>query len=184
MSEHLNLGKIITNEQERDAIHIAVAPMLAAEKLLPGEHVSVIGSEAWGSEGQPIGVVDPYLKGPVKKGQRFWLFLYPGSITSLRHEWIHPALNGPQEPTHISQDDHAAKSRAWISEHANYLGITDDVLMADAEHWLEYQEHRIQHDSERWRNNFNPEEFWHHYEIVTGKPVEKDKKSSFYCCTC
>ena len=32
--------------------------------------------------------------------------------------------------------------------------------------------------------NFDPTEFWHHYEVVTGTVVEADKKRSFYCCTC
>lgn len=65
MSENLKLGSIITDEQQRDAIHIAVAPMLAAESLRPGQHVSVIGTEAWGTAGEPVGVVDPYLKANV-----------------------------------------------------------------------------------------------------------------------
>lgn len=37
----LGLGQIITSQQERDAIHIAVAPVTAAEKLNPGDHVAL-----------------------------------------------------------------------------------------------------------------------------------------------
>jgi hypothetical protein len=53
-----------------------------------------------------------------------------------------------------------------------------------ASYWLRYEDHKVQQGSERWRDNFNPLEFWHHYEIVTGKPVAEDFKQSFYCCTC
>jgi hypothetical protein len=28
----------------------------------------------------------------VKEGEEFWMFLPPGSVTGLRHEWTHPAI--------------------------------------------------------------------------------------------
>lgn len=35
----------------------------------------------------PVGIVDPFLRESVQPSQRFWLFLYPNTVTSLRHEW-------------------------------------------------------------------------------------------------
>lgn len=173
----------------RDAIHIAVAPVVAVTFLAPGEHIGFVEApERVGRNyvGSPLGIVDPFLQKPVSPGERFWMFLYPNTITSLRHQWTHPAFGAQDAPqtTHISQIDHAAKSREWIAEHAKQLGLTPDVVMEDAEHWLMYQEHKVQQGSERWRDNFNPTEFWHHYEVVTGELVPADEKQSFYCCTC
>ncbi len=97
----LGIGKIITELRGRDAIHIAVAPMEAAELLRPNAHVIIRAGKAEWCEPEnmasAVGVVDPFLVDDVKAGERFWLFLYPGTVTSLRHVWTHPAFT--KQPT-------------------------------------------------------------------------------------
>lgn len=90
-----NLGELCTDEARRDAIHIAVAPVIAGQRLNPGNHVGLVDGVA--RVGLPpgissIGVVDPFLGNAVEVGQRFWLFLYPNTVTSLRHVWTHPSF--------------------------------------------------------------------------------------------
>lgn len=89
------LGKLIENgETRRDAIHVAIAPAEASEDLQPGQHVGLDGGpdHAWGKADKKIGIVDPYLTDTVKKGERFWLFLYPGTVIGMRHYWKHPSF--------------------------------------------------------------------------------------------
>lgn len=81
------LGMIIDETQKRDAIHLAVEPVIAKERLLPGQNVGVNGITE-----NPMGIVDPFLKNPVEIGQRFWLVVYPRQINSLRYVWTHPAF--------------------------------------------------------------------------------------------
>ena len=81
----------------RDAVHVAVIAATAARKLAPGQDVGFIDGERAGTVDQPIGIVDPFLKSTVKTGQRFWLYLYPRTITGLSHKWTHPAF--PDEAT-------------------------------------------------------------------------------------
>ena len=119
----IKLGELITSEQQRDAIHVAVCPAEAAEPLTPGTHVG-FWDDGSGKVGRrcknPIGIVDPFLNVRcVLPGQRFWMFLYPGTITSLRHDWTHPAFGGPQ-PTD------KAFSERWLREYAERQNSYDD----------------------------------------------------------
>jgi hypothetical protein len=97
------LGHLITDgDRRRDAIHIAVAPVTAAELLAPGQHVGFTPAGQTETVGtvesdRHIGIVDPFLTDVVEPGQRFWLFLYPNTVTSLRHVWRHPAF-APRVP--------------------------------------------------------------------------------------
>lgn len=70
----------------RDAIHLAVEPTIARERLKAGDHVDRNG----GFAGKRVGIVDPFLRCDVNPGERFWLILYPRTITSLRHVWTSP----------------------------------------------------------------------------------------------
>jgi hypothetical protein len=87
------LGESPKEDDRRDAIHIAIVPVVAACNLNRGDHVGLFsnGTASWDVK-EKIGIVDPFLKEYVKKGETFWLCLYPYSITSLRHVWTHPAF--------------------------------------------------------------------------------------------
>ncbi len=93
-----NIGELCGEDARRDAIHFAVAPVESAEReIWAGAHVR-LDREGKARECTiedrhlAIGIVDPFLTKPILKGQKFWLFLYPNTITGLRHIWTHPAF--------------------------------------------------------------------------------------------
>ena len=99
MQDVINLiGKTLpADENRRDAIHIPIAPVIAAEPLQPGQHVGFVhnGEGKLVAARDPadcIGIIDPFLKEPVLRGSRVFLFVYPNTITSLRHVWSHPSF--------------------------------------------------------------------------------------------
>jgi hypothetical protein len=175
----LKLGQLVIGEQHRDAIHIAVAPVVAGESLEPGAHVGLLPNGAAVCGYNAIGVVDPFLKQNVRKGQTFWLFLYPNTIKGLRHEWTHPAFE--QVPTSASQA--MSPSEEWLRAFALTCdGIGYDELMQAAERYLRTGAHFSQ--GGRFEGMYVPEEFWDHYEKATNTSVEGDQRGSFFTCSC
>lgn len=186
--QHL-LGKIIEGSPERDAIHVAVAPVTAAERLRPGQHVGLDGQgEAIGGElaRLPIGVVDPFLEDDVRPGEGFWLFLYPGSTAVLRHEWTHPAFplvdKNVAVPKAANVSPEKAEAIAWIEDFANSIDTSYRTVMEGAWNYVEGEEYMIQ--GGRWEGVYTPDEFWPRYEIVTGEKVPENKRGNFFSCSC
>lgn len=88
-------GKVIPDGENpgRDAVHVAVAPVTLEHDMSPGTHVALSdGGKVYEVVEGGIGIVDPFIRDNLKKGDRCYVFLYPGTITGLRHVWVHPAF--------------------------------------------------------------------------------------------
>ena len=187
MSSNPKVGQLITGDAHRDAIHMAIAPVVAAQSLVPGQHVGFIGLRVGEvGAGQQIGIVDPFLPNDdIRAGDRFWLYLYPGSIVSLRHEWEHPAFT--EEMALATTSAEAQQLATMVGAHpfgeaqksiegfAKDAGLTVEELMAGAADFLACDGEYIR-DS-RFEGVFG-DEFWNAYEKVASKKVPADCHSS------
>lgn len=166
----VKLGSIITSETERDAIHVAVAPVVAATNLKPGTHVGLNENGEVEVSEKPIGIVDPFLLRCVFKGERFWLMLYQNTVTGMKHHWSHPAFS---EKTENSKNIH----EKWIRGYADKLGVHYNELMQGAESHTSYGDYLSRPHLE---GEITSEEFWTHYEALTGK----SGSGNFFTCSC
>jgi hypothetical protein len=199
MNGDIGIGRLIDQERGRDAIHMAVAPVEAGEKLVPGARVGLVDGKAMEVD-EAIGIVDPFLTKAVRPGQRFYLFLFPGTITSLRHEWVHPAFEGTGEPKPAplpQAKSEKAVSEAWLREYAkkvnphyaeggyyyekgNGLDTSYEVLMADlAGNTLTYNGI----DMHGRGDLIDAEELRRHASVVLGRPINFDT-FEYFSCTC
>ena len=182
---------------ERDAIHIATAAVFATEDLNPGDHVGFVtkdNDKMGRSEIAPLGIVDPFLPKPVKKGERFWVFLYPGTIQSLRHNWSHPSFDVRQQLIRAIEETPAKKRmKAFareLSESRDYNydknGAGEDVSFEElidratafvngGEYWSE---------GGRFEGQGLYDEFWDDFEELTGLKVPEGDRYSFFSCSC
>lgn len=115
------IGTILNDSGQRDAIHVAVISVVSGQSLplSPGNHVGFFPDGFVGTQTDPwVGIVDPFLDCQVKKGERFWLCVYPRTITGLRHVWTHPTISG-EDPIAKSASPEQAKriaAEAWWRE--------------------------------------------------------------------
>lgn len=199
------LGTIIGEGEKRDAIHLAVEPAVAGQLLGPGQHVGRNRDGAWvmvmGNGIKPLGIVDPFLRRQVRKGERFWLVVYPRQITSLRHVWSHPDFPEADQITSIMtvKEDHP-ESRKWIQEFAgriqmgeqgdsedgNALMLTYEELMESAARWIQKNEMTCLRANIDYDDDMHASipEFWRHYAIVTGQDIPEERRDYFFRCVC
>lgn len=168
------LGKVLKEHQDRDAIHVAVISVVAGKLLCPGDHVNIIDIDTMTvgqSILQPIGIIDPFLKDTVKKGDICWLFLYPNTITSLKHKWTHPAFSEAPDTSKVI-------SEKWMKDYGFSLGLSKSELMNAADDYIKHGNY-LCHRGPRFESETIPDEFWNHYEVLTETLVEHSKRGSF-----
>jgi hypothetical protein len=181
----------IPDNSGRDAIHLAVEPAVAGIRLRPGERVKIDDGYAVPATHDATGIVDPFLSDLVQSGQRFWFVLLPRTITSLRHVWSHPEF--PEEASyHADADDHyvapdKAASEAWMRKWAmenvsyDYYGDRDKVSEAEAFAFaIQAGERNHIGPYESARDSIN-DEWWTHWEAITGKRGDRD---TYFSCSC
>jgi hypothetical protein len=208
MSEHVQLGKLIHEEAERDAIHVAITPVVAAEDMYPGCLLKfVYGSTElvrMADYDGAIGVADPFLKfrphpghytyDPegenetpcrIRKGDRFYMLLQPGTATGLRHHYFHPALDSVQQP--------ANEHEKWLREFADrwqfdydqliYAGTAKSKSDDDYDRYVVARGVSLHHRDELCPGEY--EAFWEHLEALTGQQFDEQHREGMgWSCSC
>lgn len=175
-----HIGQIHSVSLPRDAVHVAVVQVTAGEDLHRGDHITKDGVK-----GVPeIGIVDPFIDRPIKKGEAFYLFLYPGSAEDLTHQYVHPVLDA---------DHPKIKARKvvmdWIESWNHWGDVDSRSLYQDALH--QYKNEEKFSFGGRWRNehDYEDEEFalymapiYDALEVLTGRKATQTEREMYYSC--
>jgi hypothetical protein len=182
----IQLGKLISQvagEVQRDAIHVAIIPVIAGERLSPGAHVALAGD---GSNvvtllgGTRVGIIDPFLTRAVLQGELCWLMLYQNTVTGMRHHWSHPAFGDSDKVVATDEQGDVERSKKWLEGAAVRLGVSYDRLVNE---WGELACGDYINNGENIRDIWYEleTEFWKHRKIVTGKDVDENERGGFTC---
>lgn len=179
------IGTILTENYERDAIHIAMFPATADEMLWRGDYVALENKKdkvfkVLPTDSRCIGLVDPFVNSRINPGQKFWVFLLPNTVTSLRHDWTHPAFT---TEARTNTNPTCEESESWLRSFLDSSDCPgyDEVMRAindqdgswnpDYLHFQNYDAH-----------GEIPPEFWVHVENVLGYAPKN--KPSYFSCSC
>jgi hypothetical protein len=184
----------------RDAVHVAVISVIADVTLMPGQHVGLITNDASGEytagdeATEKIGIVDPFIKGKVRRRQRFWLYLYPRTITALSHRWSHPAFPEAKSTEEVyAPPAYKLVSERWLRAFAERHDCPSYEVLLEAAAGPSQGGYAddgtgIINDGEyltflgRDAHGDIPPEFWDHVEVVTGKKIKK--RAKYFSCSC
>lgn len=181
----VTLGQFISEAgAERDAVHVAVYPAVASGVLAPGVPVRLIRGnialECERSDRRSVGIVDPFLKETViRTGQMFWVFLYPNTVSGMRHHWSHPMFDR-ETPT----DGLRERATEWLRDFARQtaMSVTEIVEEASTYDGCIYTG---DNDVCSLDELADPEEFWTNIEIYTGQAFNADHRRSLgFRCGC
>src|SRR5687768_6575335 len=190
------LGTIIGPNEGRDAIHVAVFPVEAAEDLRPGDHVGLNeeGKAEWAGTGPrsgAVGIVDPFIVGKVSRGDWFWLLVYPRQITSLRHVREHPSFPASEpslkdDPTTPSAGLEALRAdseqwlRQWISNADCPDFHTTIGAMLNQRNGTSWGSEYVHFDGQDAHGEI-PAEAWHHLAVYSGEDLSGERPGWFSC---
>lgn len=178
------LGKIVRGNPRRDAIHVAVIAVEAGQLLPPGAHVGRMPDGAFGQQKDCLGVVDPFLVEDVKKGQHFWLFLYPNTVTSLRHHWAHPGFPDLDD----GQSMNPGEAETWLKKLAHEVGQDYESLI-EAGREVAVAGFASVYCGESFRgalyDDGKREAYWLAWSAVTGEPIpQAGRDGNTFSCRC
>ncbi len=179
------VGVLIDAKQPRDAIHIAVAPVCATKEITPGSPIAFVegsntevGMAPWGVS---VGIVDPFLRKPVKKGEWFWMWLHPNTITSLRHNWTHPAFN-----EQLGYKPPQADAEKWLRELGEKYDYSYQDLVKAGVDFIDKGTYLTRDGNLDITNYWNDDEhqkYWECIHLITGKEPN-DRSDAPFTCSC
>ena len=175
------IGKLLDGTEQRDAIHIAIMPVKAGELLGPGKRITIKNGIAYhASDSVGLGIVDPFLEFSAEIGQRFWMFLHPNTVQSIRHEWTHSEID--KEVSRGSYPDMKAAEQ-WLRDFAAQWDMDYLTMIGEAQNngGGYICSRNTLHGAEELGDDHA--EFWKQLEILTGKrfSVEHINETTWTC---
>jgi hypothetical protein len=183
------LGTVRAKDEGRDAIHLAVVTLQALERFV----VPPIGNLWVDHLGKPaptpasaVGIIDPFLpRGTlIEKGEWFFVYLKPGSISGLRHVWSHEAFpEGQKDALKEAKEKAERRVRDWCRETDTYgLDYQTCIELFEEGESGSFRLDGIAIYSSDEATGEIPSSILDDIELIIGKPLAS--RPEFFRCAC
>lgn len=180
----LKIGKVLEGPGPKDAIHVAVVPVLLAEDMHPGDWVRVVGGKAYKADEKAIGVIDPFLDEYLLFEDTWvYMLLIPNTITNLSHEWTLEEFDSNSAFEEIPRLDE--DSVDWLEDFAHMHNTSYDALVVKCLEALA-SDNEFPYITFYGRDIHEiPDGFWDHFRKATGLTVlESAAEKVDFTCSC
>lgn len=176
------IGHMLEGPGDKDAIHIAVVPVQLGEDMEAGAAVNVVNGKAYRAYATAIGILDPFLNNSMLfEDSWVYMFLYPNTITDLRHEWTLSSYDNNSTQVEMPRLDPEAVE--WLENFAHSHGTSYDALLVRCKEAIEDD------DSSPYITFYGtdihevPHGFWNNFRKATGWEADPMKllKITFSC---
>lgn len=186
------LGRLIEGDDaQRDAIHIAIIPLIIGEdymqhgerfRLKYGSKTIALSGEYENGATPTLGILDPFIDTfkSIMEGQKVWGFLFPGTVTGMRHHWKHPSFDKEETPENIYE--------VWLREFAdkwnfNFSQLIEAGIGEGKELPYVVANGFDLHTADELEGD--EEKFWYNLEMYTKKNFSPEhRKGLTWSCTC
>jgi hypothetical protein len=187
------IGKLLVGQHERDAIHIAVLPVICgAQYLCAGEHIKLqLGTIETAIRAQEPadshGIVDPFITDTIYRGQQFWMFVTPNTVTGLKHVWDHPMLKAASNVQRVM-----GSPELWLRQFAERWNFDYDEMIRTASsmsesdgEWDNYITAQGVDLHSRGELGEDYDLFWMNLESMTGRSYSQPYREKLgWSCSC
>lgn len=180
------IGNMLDESAQRDAIHIAVLPVVASSALYAGQHVSVKDGIAYPAlRGRSIGIVDPFMHTGPMKGERFFVFIKPNTVTGMRHHWQHPDIPETDAviPGTVFESNQRKGAREWLEDFCARYGYHYSTVMSNKGQMMCATEIEIHTQADIEPSEL--EAFWKNMEIMYEERFSQEHRDkTIWTCSC
>lgn len=187
------MGTILADDVGgRDAVHVAVIAVRAHRMLVPGSRVGAVmkDGEYVSADQDHVGIVDPFLQCNAERHDRFWLYLYPRTITGLAHHWTHPKF-GDEGGTYATPASRL-EAESWVRGYLKRIEgpsyediirlVTEGNFYDEGKYFgLSIYEECLQVTGSDASGSIDSG-LWDRLELITGKKIKH--RPTYFTCSC